>query len=933
MDYKQTLNITLSDKDPRAMPQRANLPAREPQIQARWDEIGLYRLSLERPAPRGTFVLHDGPPYSNGDIHLGHALNKIAKDIIVKYKTMVGYRAPYVPGWDNHGMPIENNVLREFREAGLTPDPIRMRQRCREYAAQWVERQKAQFRRLGVRGDWDNPYLTMSTDFEARIVRAFAQLVEKGYVYRGLKPVLWCAECATALADAEVEYGDHTSRSIYVRFPVRHDPRGLFGRGPSPERCYLLIWTTTPWTIPANLALAVHPDAAYTIVDADGDRYLFADALAEATIAATGLRGTVVATADGSSLAGVVCRHPLYDRDSPVVLADYVTMTEGTGVVHTAPGHGKEDFETGRREGLDVLCPVDAHGVFTSEVGPELAGASILSGDADRRVMAALGRDLLAHTEYQHSYPHCWRCRQPLLFRATVQWFMSIDHNGHRERALEEIRKTRWYPPAMLNRITSMVANRPDWCLSRQRAWGVGIPVFTCAACGRETLDPAALQAVVDLVSREGSDAWFARPAEQILPASYRCAGCGGQEFRKETDILDVWFDSGSTHLAVLQNPRWPELHWPADLYLEGTDQHRGWFNSSLMVGVAIEGAAPYREVITNGWTLDENGKQMHKSWGNAVSPAEVVETYGADMLRLWVASTDYFDDVRCSDSILKQVAETYRRIRNTFRMLVNNLADFDPTRDAVREPEMHPLDRWALARLGRTVAACSAGYEAYEFHRVYHAVHNFCAVDLSAFYLDVLKDRLYCSGRESPARRSAQTAMHCIADTMARILAPVLSHTAEEVWEHLAMQDKPVSVQLADFPSAADLPGEDVLSAWAPVLALRDRVQLAVEQARQEKVVSNPLEAVVRLALPPEELADIEPHAPYLASILRVSQAELRGSEGEERIEVARAEGAKCARCWLVLQDVGSLPEYPDLCGRCAEVVAHWASAVGATD
>ncbi|HSV73660.1 MAG TPA: isoleucine--tRNA ligase [Chthonomonadales bacterium] len=932
MDYKQTLNITLSDKDPRAMPQRANLPQREMQIQARWDAIDLYRRTLEKPAPKGTFVLHDGPPYSNGDIHLGHALNKIAKDIIVKYKTMSGFRAPYVPGWDNHGMPIENNVSREFREAGIAPDPVTMRSRCREYATEWVERQKAQFRRLGVRGDWDHPYLTMSADFEARIVRAFAQMAEKGYVYRGLKPVLWCAECATALADAEVEYGDHTSLSIFVRFPVARDPQEVFGRGQTaPPASYLLIWTTTPWTIPANLALAVHRDARYRLVECDGDRYLCADTLCDATMAATGLAGGTVGTFDGAALAGLVCRHPLYSRESPVVFADYVTMTEGTGIVHTAPGHGKEDFDTGRREGLDVLCPVDSHGVFTAEAGPGLSGARILTGDADRRVMAALGDNLLARSDYKHSYPHCWRCHQPLLFRATVQWFMAIDHEGHRERALDQVERTRWYPPSMRNRITSMVANRPDWCLSRQRAWGVGIPVFYCTGCGRETIEPKAMQAAVDLVAREGSDAWFARPAWEILPAGYRCAGCGAQEFRKETDILDVWFDSGSTHLAVLQSPRWPELHWPADLYLEGTDQHRGWFNSSLMVAVAIEGAAPYREVITNGWTLDESGKQMHKSWGNAVAPTEAVETYGADMLRLWVASTDYFDDVRCSEAILKQVAETYRRIRNTFRMLVNNVADFDPTRDAVPYAELHDLDRWALARLCRTVDACRAGYESYEFHRVYHAVHNFCTVDLSAFYLDVLKDRLYCSGRASRTRRSAQTVMHRIADAMARLLAPVLSHTAEEVWDHLAMDGKPASVHLADFPDGADGAAEGVLASWAPLLALRDRVQLAIEVARQEKRIANPLEAVVRLSLQADTCAAVQPYAEHLAYVLRVSQAELRDGAKDERIEVARAEGAKCARCWLVRQDVGSSTAYPDLCGRCTDVVEHWAA--GASD
>ena len=944
MDYKHTLNITLSDRDPGAMPQRGNLPVREIGVQERWDELDLYRLSLEKAAPQGTFVLHDGPPYSNGDIHLGHALNKIAKDIVVKYKTMQGFCAPYVPGWDNHGMPIENNVVRELRATGTTPDRIAIRRRCREYAAKWVEAQKDQFRRLGVRGDWDNPYLTMSPDFEARIIEVFGILAEKGFIYRGLKPVLWCATCETALADAEVEYGEHTSSSIYLRFPVRLDPNLLFGRGSDdPVGCYVLAWTTTPWTIPANLALAVHSDAEYSIVALDGDLYLIASPLVDRVLSDlsapvdaeprdAGNSHVRVRGMRGAELDGIVARHPLFERDSPVVFAPHVTMEDGTGVVHTAPGHGKEDFDTGRQYGLDVLCPVDAAGVFTLQAGAAFEGARILGGDADRRVMEALGEagHLLSHRAYSHSYPHCWRCHDPLLFRATVQWFMSIDHENHRASALEAIGRTRWLPPASQNRITSMVANRPDWCLSRQRAWGVGIPAFYCRDCGSEILDKRSIESVHDLVRRKDADAWYTTPASEILPSGFVCAQCGGSRLEKETDILDVWFNLGSTHLAVLDAKRWPALRWPADVYLEGSDQHRGWFNSSLMVAMAVKGEPPYRTVITNGWTLDDSGKAMHKSLGNVVSPNEVVSKYGADILRLWVASTDYFEDVRCSDEAIKQVAEAYRRIRNTFRFLVNNLANstrsfqrFDPSEDTVPLGEMHDLDRWALAHLDRVVRSCRTAYEAYEFHRVYHAIHNFCAVELSAFYLDVIKDRLYCEAAGSLARRSAQTALHTIASALARVLAPILSHTAEEVWSLLTMAEKPVSVQLADWPEPCVPDGDAIVKKWQPVMRLREAVNTAMELARQSKHIGNPVEATVRIESEPATLTDLKPFKHCLAAVLKVFAVSLQASDGGEVISIGQAPGTKCARCWLVRTDVGASGACADLCGRCMSVLA----------
>ena len=934
MDYRQTLNLPLQDKDKGAFHQRANLPYKEPEIQRRWEEERIYQLTLKRSAPKGKFILHDGPPYSNGDIHLGHALNKISKDIIVKYKTMQGYCAPYVPGWDNHGMPIENEVAKEFRHKGIKPDTVTMRRRCREYAAHYVNEQRKQFQRLGVRGDWSNPYLTMDTAFEAKIVRIFGQLAEKGYIYRGLKPVLWCAQCETALADAEVEYSEHVSQSIIVRMPLRYDPNGVFHNFPN---SYALIWTTTPWTIPANLAVAAHPDAAYAVVRTGENHYLMAEALVERTVKAISAGDfQVLSTCAGSDLVGLVFNHPMYNRDSPLVMAPYVTMEDGTGLVHTAPGHGKEDFETGQIYQLPVLCPVDTRGRFTDQVGKELAGARILGGEADAKVMEALREigSLLAHEPYPHSYPHCWRCHSPLLFRATIQWFMAIDHSGHRQNSLDAIQKVQWYPAASINRISSMVANRPDWCLSRQRAWGVGIHAFYCEACNEPIITPETIEAIAQRVEKDGSDAWFALPAEEILPTGFKCPKCSAAgPFRKETDILDVWFDSGSTHIAVLEAGRWPDISWPADLYLEGNDQHRGWFNSSLMVSVALKNEAPYRQVVTNGWTLDENGKAMHKSLGNAIAPTEAVEKYGADILRLWVASADTFEDVRCSNHILEQVAEIYRRIRNTFRFCLNALYDFDMARDEISQNEMEELDRWVIAKLTELTETIQQAYDGYEFHRVTQSVHQFCTVTLSAFYLDVIKDRLYASTATSRERRSAQTALHILADRLARILAPILSHTSEEVWDHLTQSDRPQSVQLADFPPSI-LAGyqREILMRWRPLMELREEINRKLEEARQTGKFSNPLDARLVIQVNESEFQRAFNVKVDLSAIFKVSQVSVEKVTNAEAtpiaISVEPAEGQKCARCWLVRPEVGRDSKWPDLCGRCVDVVSTLPSA-----
>ncbi|OYT75854.1 MAG: isoleucine--tRNA ligase [Armatimonadetes bacterium JP3_11] len=919
-NYRDTLHLP-KEEDTIAM--RANLPEQEPRWQAFWREINLYQRMLEKPAPNGDFILHDGPPYSNGDIHIGHALNKTLKDIVVRSYCMRGYRTPYVPGWDNHGMPIENAVSKEFLAQGEKPDKITLRRACREYAQRYVHIQREQFERLGLVGEWDNPYLTMDYAFEAGLVRIFGELAQRGYIYRGLRPTLWCPTCQTALADAEVEYDEKTSDSIYVAFPVVKPPADA----PTTENLKILIWTTTPWTIPANLALAVHPELEYAYVRTDGAVYLLAHRLVAPTMEAFGIRDyTVLGTVTGEHLQGAIAKHPLFERESPVVVADYVTAEDGTGVVHTAPGHGAEDFATGKKYGLPILCPVDAAGVFTQEAG-EFAGLPI-APEGNRAVIQRLQEvgALLHYEPYRHNYPHCWRCDTPLIFRTTEQWFMSIDHAGHRERALNAIRQVRWIPPEGETRITAAVQNRPDWCLSRQRAWGVGIPAFYCEACGAVILTPETVERIAQLLEREGSDVWFEKPAAYFLPEGFACPQCGGSEFRKETDVLDVWFDSGSTSRLVLEARSY--LHYPADLYLEGSDQHRGWFNSSLMIGIGTRDAAPYRMVITHGFVLDGEGRKMSKSLGNVVSPLEVIQKLGADVLRLWVASCEYFEDVRLSQEILKYVADAYRQIRNTLRFMVGNLADFNPETDAVPYEQLNDLDRWMLATLQEYLRYALNAYDSFEYHKFYHETRRFSNVELSAFYLDVIKDRLYAESRDSVARRGAQTVLYELAHTLTRLLAPIIPHTAEEVWQRLPVPHKPLSVHLAEFPTMCEAwQDKTLLERFESILELREVVNRAVEQAKNEKRIPNPQSARVTVRAP-KPLFDIlsvypTPAAPdnLLARIFGVSQATIEPSPNNLQVEVSLAPGRKCARCWLVLPDVD---EATELCGRCQAVVGR---------
>lgn len=921
MDYKKTLNLPSTD-----FPMKANLPEREPGIQKLWDEMDVYHKSLEKEAPRDKFILHDGPPYSNGDVHVGNAMqNKLPKDFITRYYSMNGYDTPFIPGWDNHGMPIENNVAAEFRKKGVKADRMAIRKRCREYAAHFVERQKEQYIRLGIRGDWDRPYLTMDPRMEAAIVRVFGQLAEEGFIYRGLRPIHWCASCETALADAEIEYGDAESASIYVFFALQDDPKGVF-EGVTGEPG-VMIWTTTPWTIPANLAVAVHPEFEYVLAHMDGRAVLLAKDLVPQVAERTGKQFDVVKTLKGLDLQGVAFRHPLFDRPSPVVFADYVTLDEGTGVVHTAPGHGREDFETGKRYGLEVLCPVDEKGRFTKDAGP-FAGQPIWEGNSS--VMEALQEAgaLVATGEISHSYPHCWRCHHPVIFRTTVQWFMNLDHNSHREKALAEIDKVDWLPSESINRIRAMVSGAPDWCISRQRAWGVGIPVFFCTECDRELLDRSVIEHVAGIIEKESADAWFARPEEELLPEGTACAKCGGTAFRKETDILDVWFDSGSTCRAVLDSGIWPELEYPADVYLEGNDQHRGWFNKSLMVGVATKGSAPFRKVVTNGWMVDAEGHAMHKSRGNVVNTMDVIKKYGADVARLAAASYNVMADARLGEEVLERSADSYRRIRNTFRFLLANLSDFE-AQAATPFAEMEDIDRWVLGRLQELVSECRKGYEFFEFHRVVHAVHNFCAVEMSSLYLDVLKDRLYAELPDSRVRRSAQSAMSVVLETMARLIAPVLVHTADEVWQSAGLADKAASVHLADFPQPeAQYEDAELAAAFARLLELREEAFRSIEEARTSGSIKKPMEAMVSLS-PEADLQLLEEHRELLAPLFIVSKVELAEPvENGRRVRVAPAPGVKCSRCWLVREDVGSDQEHPSLCGRCVEVVAQLPSA-----
>jgi isoleucyl-tRNA synthetase len=929
LELKKTLNLPKTD-----FPMKASLPQNEPKQLEAWQAGNLYEGILAAREGQPLFVLHDGPPYPTGTIHLGTGLNKILKDLIVKSKSMAGHYAPYVPGWDCHGLPIETQVEKELGGKGKV-SPAEFRKKCREYATRYVEQHKKDFKRLGVFGRWNHPYLTMSHDFEAVIAGALLDFMEKGYVYRGRKPVYWCIYDNTALAEAEVEYEDHTSPSIWLTFKVVGGGSGETAKiGPDVSA---VIWTTTPWTVPHNRALAFHPDFEYVVVQTEKGKLLLAADRVAALQAESGIKqAEVLGTYKGREFEGMKFQHPFLPMQVPGVLANYVTLDQGSGIVHTAPGHGADDFITGQKYNLEIYAPLDDRGVYQEGL-PEYKGKDVFS--ANPIIVKLLGDRgaLLANHPYKHSYPHCWRCHNPVIFRATEQWFIKMDQAAHgasltlREKTLEEIPTVKWIPGWGEDRISEMIANRPDWCISRQRFWGVPIIVFFCEGCGKQLDDFAALRNVVKWFEKEGADAWYTHTPEELLPQGTKCA-CGHTKWRKEHDILDVWFDAGSSHLAVLHGKE-----WPADVYLEGPDQYRGWFHSSLLIAIGIKNKPPYRSVVTHGWTLDEQGRPMSKSLGNVVLPTEVCEKWGADLLRLWVASQEYQADVKMSERVMTQLSEAYRKIRNTFRFALSNLNDFDPARDAVPYEQMEEMDRWMVERTAELVKKCREWYGTYEFHRIYHVIHDYCVVDLSSFYYDVLKDRLYTKAPKNKSRRSAQTAVWRITSTLVKLLTPILVFTSEELWKYLPKTaGEPDSVHKSLFPEEAELrTGISAATAnnWELLSKVRGEVLKALEVARNEKKINSGLEAKVLLSADLEFKAKLKHYLPVLPGLFIVSQVELMTAEkGGYRSEVVpslevtvqRADGKKCERCWNYSTHVGENPRYPTICERCSEVIAE---------
>ena len=921
MDYKDTLNLPKT-----SFPMKANLPQREPEILKRWEEEKTYQQLREIAKERPKYILHDGPPYANGHIHIGTALNKILKDLIIKSRNMAGFNGEYVPGWDCHGLPIEHEVDKSLGSKKGSYSISEKRKLCRAFANRFIDIQREEFKRLGVMGEWENPYLTMSYDYEATIAREYGRFVGKGSVYRGKKPVYWCASCVTALAEAEVEYEDHKSPSIAVKFPALSD----FGeRLPAlkNKKVYVLIWTTTPWTIPANLAIAFHPDYTYVAAEVDGEVWILAEALLNQVMAkAKKKQVQVLEKFSGKTLEGLKTRHPFLDRESVLILANYITLDTGTGCVHTAPGHGQEDYESGLEYHIPIYSPVDDHGRFTPDV-EFFAGQYVF--DANEAVIQKLKEvGALVYSEvYTHQYPNCWRCKNPIIFRATEQWFISMEKNGLRQKALEAIDKVSWIPHWGHDRIYGMIQNRPDWCISRQRAWGVPIVAFTCTSCGEILNEEPVVEHVSRLFEKGGADAWFDLSVKELLPPGTRCPKCQGEEFKKETDILDVWFDSGVSYAAVCEKR--PNLKSPADMYLEGSDQHRGWFHSSLLASVGTRGQAPYHSVLTHGFVVDEKGRKMSKSLGNVILPDEVIKRYGAEILRLWVAAEDYRDDIRISEEILSRLSDAYRRIRNTCRFLLGNLYDFDPRKDRVPDSQLHDLDRWILLRLQKLTARLREAYTNFEFHMVYHGIQNFCTVDLSALYLDILKDRLYTSPASSPQRRAAQTTLYKILDSLVRLMATILSFTAEEVWDHIpGAKERAQSVHFALFPEAEPQYLDAKLEErFELLLKVRTEVSRILEAARQGKVIGNSLEASVTLNAPEKLLAFLRENEPLLKDFFIVSEVILTptvppGAQQSKEMEglhilVSRSAGQKCQRCWMYDSKVGQSVAHPSVCPR----------------
>lgn len=927
-NYKDTLNLPKTD-----FPMKGNLAEREPIQVRRWEEERIYDQVIESHAKCKTYIMHDGPPYANGHLHLGTILNKILKDIVVKYKNMSGFKCEFIPGWDCHGLPIELEVEKKLGPKKRTMAPVDVRRACREHAAEFVGIQREEFKRVGVLADWDNPYLTMSHDYEAAIAREFGKFVKNGALYKGKRPIYWCASCKTALAEAEVEYSDHTSPSIYVKFRLMDDAKFRKEWHLKDEGIFLVIWTTTPWTIPANLAIALNPELPYVAAKVDGEIWIVAEGLLDSVMQSVG-RGysTIVGRPSAKELEHKHCRHPLIERDSLVVLGEHVTLDAGTGAVHTAPGHGQEDFDVGARYGLEVLAPVDDAGRFTKEcLIPWLEGVFV--EDANRPIIDKL-REIgaLVHTHaISHSYPHCWRCKRPIIFRVTDQWFVSMEKNGLREKALRAVDGVTWIPPWGKQRIGGMIATRPDWCVSRQRLWGVPIIALVCGTCGASHTTPELVGNAVDIFEKEGADAWYVHPVEKFMPKKFKCPSCGEQKkFGKEPDILDVWFDSGVSYAAVIEGRE--GIGDQVDLYLEGSDQHRGWFHTALLTSIGTRGRAPYKRVLTHGFVVDGDGKKYSKSAKNYVPPEQLINQHGAEILRLWVAAEDYRDDIRFSNEILTRCIEAYRKLRNTARYILGNLGDFDPNRDMVPDSKLEEIDRFALAELARLTEKVLRAYEEFEFHVIFHAINRFCTVEMSSFYLDILKDRLYAEKAGGAPRRSAQTVLWKIIDSMVRMMTPVFSFTADEIWGYMAkMKGAPQSVFLANMPkpSAAD---EKLIARWERLMQLRQTVTKALEMARAEKFIGNSLAAKVVIECDEETRAFLDSFGASLPDLFIVSEVEYGQADGKYSVSgeapvvlkasVELSSGGKCERCWKYSASVGENSTHPTICTRCIGVL-----------
>ena len=918
MDYNKTINLPKTN-----FPMRAGLPAREPDMLKRWEDMDLYHELLKKNEGKPLYSLHDGPPFSNGALHMGHALNKSIKDFITRAAAMRGYYTPYIPGWDNHGMPIESAIIKQNKLNRKAMSVAEFRTACHEFAQHYVDVQREGFKRMGVIGDWENPYLTMAPSFEAEEVKIFGAMYKNGYIYKGLKPVYWCPHDETALAEAEIEYQDDPVTTVYVKFQVKDD-QGKLGQYGDISKMYFLIWTTTIWTLPGNLAIALHPRDSYVLVKADnGEMYILAEALCEKVMKVGGIENyEAVATFTGSDFEYMLAQHPFLDKTSQLCTAEYVTMDSGTGCVHTAPGFGADDYETCKRYKIEMVVPVDDRGRHTDYAGKY---AGMKTEESNPVILADMKESgaLFASEDIVHSYPHCWRCKKPIIFRATPQWFCSVE--SFKDAAVAACEDVRWVPGWGIDRMNSMIQERADWCISRQRRWGLPIPVFYCNHCGKPICTDEAIAAVSALFGEKGSNAWYEMAAEDILPEGFTCPHCGSKSgFTKEEDTLDGWFDSGSTHFASMQKD---QGFWPATVYMEGLDQYRGWFQSSLLTAVGALGkGAPFKECVTHGWTVDGEGKAMHKSLGNGVDPADIFKKYGADLIRLWAGSADYHVDVRCSDNIFKQLSQNYLKFRNTARYCLGNLDGFDPN-NLVKPEEMVELDRWAVTKLNGLIEKCFAAYDNYEFHVVSHAINDFCVVELSSFYLDIIKDRLYCEEKNGLLRRSAQTALWMILDTMAKLFAPILAFTCDEIW--LAMPhregDDPRNVLLNEMnqPFTEYALDGAAMERWNKVIKLRDVVNQALETARNEKKIGKSLEAKIVLTVPTFETALDGMDADTLADILIVSQAEVQKSDMNVlKVDVEPAQGQKCERCWKVLPTVGSNSKHPTLCPRCAQVV-----------